>query len=292
MNDLYYGSTGMTPAVEDALFKRNYERDLLEYEDEQDRIAANWAKGGFPYPNGGLRAAQDRATMEFSNKRVDVSRDVMIKSWEIALQNSHFIIAQGIAIEGLFIRWAESVATRVFEASKAVIEKNLKTYDSRVKGFGEKARIIIEECKAKIEYNLGRIRMYEASVNAYASKMRAEAERINAVARGDEAQVSVFDSIVGYDTKKADLELKVIDAKIQQAYSNAQILIKDKEVEIRAYEALMSLKAEAEKAIGAIAAQVAAGSLSAVHAQVHIGADDSATYSAKSGELLLTDDLP
>jgi hypothetical protein len=278
LSDLQNGSTGITPAVEDAIFKRNYERDLLEYDDEQDRIAANWSKGYFPFPNGGLRAAQDKATREFSNKRMDVSRDVMIKSWEIALQNSHFIITQGVAIEGLMIRWAESAATRIFEASKVEIDKQIKSYEARVRGFGEKARIIIEKCKAKIEYNLGIIRMYEASVNAFASKMRAEAERINAVARGYEAQTEVFNSIVNFDVKKVELDLKVIQARIDQALGNAQILIKDKEVELKMYELIQSLKVEMQKAIGMIASQVAAGALSAVHAQVHIGASDSASY--------------
>lgn len=278
LSDVQTGATGISPAVEDGIFKRQRERDLQEYEDEKNRIADNWARGGFPFPNGGLRATQDKVTREFSNKRYDVSRDIMIKSWEIALNNTHFVIAQGVAIEGLMIRWAESVATRIFEASKAVIDSQIRTYEARVKGFGEKARIIIEKCKAKIEYNLGIIRMYEASVNAYSSKMRAEAERINAVARGYEAQTEVFNSIVNFDIKKVELDLKVIQARIDQALGNAQILIKDKEVELKSYEMLMSLRGDLAKAIGMIAAQVASGAFSAVHAQVGIGAFDSASY--------------
>ena len=278
LSDVQNGSTGIPDAIQDAMFQRNRERDLLELDDELDRVAANWGKGGFPFPNGGLRGAQRKTTREYSNKRTDVSRDIMIKSWEIALQNTHFVVQQGVAIEGLMIQWANQVATRVFEASKAVIDARIRTYQARVTGFGEKARIIIEKCKAKIEYNLGRIRMYEASVNAYASKMRAESERINAVARGYEAETAVFTSIADFDIKKVELDLKVIQARIDQALGNAQIMIKDKEVELRSYEMLMGLKGELAKAIGMIAAQVAAGALSAVHASVDIGARDSASY--------------
>lgn len=292
LSDIQNGSTGIPDDIQDAMFSRNRERDLLELDDELDRVAANWGKGGFPFPNGGLRAAQRKTTREFSNKRTDVSREIMIKSWEIALQNTHFMIQQGIAVEGLLIQFANQVATRVFEASKAVIDTEIRAYEARVKGFGEKARIIIEKCKAKIEFNLGLIRMYEASVNAYASKMRAEAERINAVARGYEAETAVFTSTADFDIKKVDLDLKVIQARIDQALGNAQIMIKDKEVELKAYEMLNGLKGEIAKAIGMIAAQVASGALSAVHAQVHIGAQDSADYSAKNGELLLAGLLP
>lgn len=278
LNDLTYGATGIAANVEDAIFKRNYERDQTEYDDEIDKLAGNWAKGGFPYPNGGLRAAQDRAQREFLNKRLDVSRDVMFKSWEYAYQNTHFLIQQGIAIEQLLIHWAESVATRVFEASKATVEANIRVYEARIKGFGEKTRLIIERAMAKIQYNLGLIRMYEAKVNAYAAKMKAEADRVNAVARGYECEVNVYTAILEFNVKKIELNLKVIQARIDQAVANAHILLKNKELEIKQYEALMNLKAEAEKAIGAIAAQVAAGALSAVHAQVSIGAQDQATY--------------
>lgn len=292
LSDVQNGSTGIPDNIQTQMFNRNYERDLLEYDDEQDRVAAEWGRGGFPFPNGGLRAAQRKVRREFSNKRTDISREIMIKSWEISLQNTHFMIQQGIAVEGILIQFANQVATRVFEASKAVIDTEIRAYDSRVKGFGEKARIIIEKCKAKIEFNIGLIRMYEASVNAYSSKMKAESDRINAVARGYEAETAVFTSIADFDIKKVDLDLKIIQARIEQALGNAQIMIKDKEVELRAYEMLNSLKSEIAKAIGMIAAQVASGALSAVHAQVHIGATDSADYSARNGELLLAGLLP
>jgi hypothetical protein len=60
--------------------------------------------------------------------------------------------------------------------------------------------------------------------------------------------------------------------------ANSGILIKDKEVELKNYEMIKSLMMEAQKAIGMIAAQVASGALSAVHAAVGISASDSASY--------------
>jgi hypothetical protein len=282
LSDLQNGSIGLTPQVEDAIFKREYERSLIELEDEKDRKAANWARGGFPFPNGGLTATLDDTDTKFTDKRLDMSREVAIKSFELALQNSHFIIAQGISIEGMLIQWTNQVATRVLEGSKAIIDSQIRSYDARVRGFGERARIIIEKCKAKIEYNIGLIRMYEASVNAYAAKMRAESERVNAVATGYEAETTVFNTQVNFDVKKIDVALEIIKARIEQAVANANIMIKDKEVEIKQYEMLNSLLMEAQKAQGEIAAQVAAGALAAVHASVSIGSSDSASYSYSS----------
>jgi len=279
LSDLVTGSTGLTDAVEDAIFKREYERSLLEHENEKDRIAANWATGNFPFPNSGLRAALDKADREFSNKRLDVSRDVAIKSFELALQNSHFVIQQGVVIEGLLIQWSNQVATRVLEASKAEINKLIQSYEAKVKGFSERTRLIIEKCLAKIQYNIGVIRMYEGSVNAFSAKMRAESDRVNAVSRGYEAEANLFNTQVNFDIQRVNLDLKVIQARIDQAVANAGIMIKDKEVELKNYELIKSLMMEAQKAIGMIAAQVASGALSAVHAAVGISASDSASYS-------------
>jgi hypothetical protein len=220
--------------------------------------------------------------MQFADKRLDVSRDIMIKSWEIALNNMHFVIGQGVAVEGLLIKWAESVADRVLRASVEEINKYIKTFEAQAKGFDMNARLIIDKCLAKIQYNLGMIKMYEASVNAYASQMNAEAQRITAVSRGFEAEAKVFDSIVNFDTKKVELDLEVIKARIEQAVANAGIMIKNAEINMKSYEILNSLKEEAQKAIGQIASTVAAGALSAVHAQVHIASSDSASYSAGS----------
>lgn len=278
LNDLTYGSTGIAPHIEAEMQARNYERDLDIYNDEIDMIAANWSRGGCPYPNGGLRAAQDRAAREFSNKRQDVSRDIMIKSWDLAFQNTHFIVQQGIALEGLLIKWAENVATRVFEASKATVEANIRVFEARIKGFSEKIKAVLDKALALIQYNLGIIRLYEAKINAYAARMRAEADRITAVATGDKAEVDVFTALTEKDIKVIDVDLKVIQAKIEQAVNNAHILIKDKEIELLAYRELNALKEKAQEAVGSIAANIASGALSAVHAQVSIGSSNSADY--------------
>jgi hypothetical protein len=292
LRDLQEGSIGIEPAIEQAIFDRERERALLEYQDEIDRTAANWARGGFPLPNGGLRAAQNKVEINFTNKRLDMSRDIAIKSFELALQNSHFIIQQIVAVENMLVHWAEAVATRIFEASKAAAELTISSFRAKLDGVKEQALVIIEEAKAKIEYNRGLIQIFVAQIEAFSSQMRAEAERINAVARGDEAQVAVFKSIADFEISLANLDLKVIEARIYQAVSNANILIKDKEVEMKNYEVLNNMKIEAEKAIGQIAAQLVAGALSAVHAQISASASDTANYSATTGELLLTGEIP
>jgi len=282
LNDINTGSTGVSADVENAIWYRNYERDLLASNESIDRISAEWSKRGFPLPDGVLTAQIDEEIINFGNKRMDVSRDVAIKSFELALQNSHFIIQQSIALEAHLMTFANAVAQRIYEVSKAVVESQISSFNSRVDKVAKQAAVIIEKAKAKIEYNLGLIKVYAEKVNAYSAKVNAESSRINAVARGYEAQVGVFNSIVDFETKKSDLTLNVIRTRLEQAVANANILIKDKEVEMKNYELINSLKEKAEEAIGAIVAQLTAGALASVHAGASIGASNSGNYSFSS----------
>ncbi len=282
LNDLQTGSTGVSADVENSIWYREYERMLLAHNEAMDRISAEWSKRGFPLPSGALTSMLQEEEINYTNKRLDMSRDVAIKSFELALTNSHFIIQQTVALEARLMDFANAVAQRVYEVSKAVVDSAIAAYSARTDGVYKQALTIIEKMKAKIEYNMGLIKIYAEKVNAYSAKMNAESSRINAVARGYEAQMGVFNSIVNFETKKADLTLNVIKMRLEQAIANAGLLIKDKEIEMKNYELINSLREKAEEAIGAIVAQLTAGALSAVHAQASISAENRGNYEFSS----------
>lgn len=282
LNDLVTGSTGISADIESAIWYRENERMLLAHNEALDRISAEWSKRGFPLPSGVLTAMINEEEINYTNKRLDMSRDVAIKSFELALQNSHFVIQQSIAIETQLINFANAVAQRVYEVSKATVESQISAFNAKVNKVDKQAQVIIEKAKAKIEYNLGLIKIYVEKVNAYAARMNAESQRVNAVARGYEAITSVFNSEVNFEAKKSELTLNVVRARIDQAVANASILIKDKEVEMKNYELVNSLKEKAEEAIGAIVAQLTAGALASIHASANIGASDSGNYNFQS----------
>jgi len=79
-------------SVEDAIFDRETERALLLHKDALDNIAAEWSKRGFTLPNANLLAALSIAETEYMNKRLDISRDIAIKSWELTDANTKFYV--------------------------------------------------------------------------------------------------------------------------------------------------------------------------------------------------------
>jgi len=282
LTDIKTGVVGLSPDVEEAIWKREYERSLLEHNDAKDRIAANWSKTGWPIPGGALFAALKEEELKFSYKRQDMSRDIAIKSFELAVANTHFVIQQALGVETMLVQYANEVANRVYQVTKATVDSQISAFNARVDKVAKQAVVILQKAKAKMDYNLGLIQIFTDQVNAYGAQMRAESDRINAVARGYEAETSVFNSIVNFESTKATLGLKFVQAKIEQAIANANILIKNKEIELKNYEVINSLKEAALKAIGEIAAQLVAGALASVHAQAHIGATDSSSYNYKA----------
>jgi hypothetical protein len=63
--------------------------------------------------------------------------------------------------------------------------------------------------------------------------------------------------------------------------ANANILIKDKEIESRHYEVLNTLKTEVMKAAGHIASQLTAGAMAGTSASAQISASNTSSYSPR-----------
>ena len=94
--DLANESPAIPDAVEDAIFARESERAALLHQDTLDNISDEWSKRGFTLPNGYLSAAISQAEIDYTNKRLDVSRDIAIKNFELTDSNMKFAIQQGI----------------------------------------------------------------------------------------------------------------------------------------------------------------------------------------------------
>jgi len=279
LSDLSGGAIGIPDTVQAAMFQRDYERMLNTHNDSLDRRAATVARSGYPIPNGVLRGAYDEEEILFTNKRFDMSRDIAIKSFELALSNYHFIIQQGIAIESQLMNYAHQVAQLAFQAADEAIKNAISAFKERSSNISTRITAILETAKTKIQYNVSLIEMFTAKLGAYSAKINGEASRVTAVAKTDEARVNLFTSIANFDIAKGGLDIKVLDTRINQAIANAGLLIKDKEVEMKNYELINTLRIRVMEAIGQIASQIVAGAYAGVSASAGIRRDDSSSYS-------------
>ena len=88
--------TGLGADVEDALWNRQEERDLLDLQEAKDRVTAEWAARGFGLPDGVLTMLLMDLETKHSDARLTASREIAVKQAELALNNAHFAIESKI----------------------------------------------------------------------------------------------------------------------------------------------------------------------------------------------------
>ena len=186
LNDITNGSSGLKPEVETAIFQREQERALLAHREAMDRIASEWAKRGFSLPNGVLTAMFQEEEINYTNKRLDVSRDIAIKMAELALQNEHFMIEKGITFESMAIALFNAVADRTFNASKALAELLITAFQANM----QKYSILNDIYKTRAAVYETQIRGELAKAEVYKTQM----EGVKAVAEINEAYVKLYAS--------------------------------------------------------------------------------------------------
>lgn len=159
LHDITEGSPAIPQDIEDAIFNREYERAILVHQDNLDRISAEWAKRGFTLPDGVLGALLAQAEIDFANKRLDVSRDIAIKSFELSDSNTKFAIEKGIAWYAMRIQ----TYTAKVQAEIARIEAIVKAYLGEAQVYQATAQVYGALTDAKVKKFDSEVRMALAS---------------------------------------------------------------------------------------------------------------------------------
>jgi hypothetical protein len=144
-------ATGLTSAVETALFNRGRDRITAEAQAAYLKYQAQMAANGFSRPTGAELIAAQEFTKEQLGKISEVNRDIIIKQAELEQANIHKVLDQFQALEGLLITQmgvADQNETRLFETKSDVLINQIK--------------IINEVNKLAIDSFLGEVQMYEA----------------------------------------------------------------------------------------------------------------------------------
>jgi len=196
LHDLQDPGPAIPEAVETAMFERENERALLIHQDNVDRISAEWSKRSFTLPDGMLAALIAQADIEYANKRLDVSRDIAIKNFELSDQNTRFMVEKAL-------QW---YATRI-ETYKAKVNAEIARIDAIVKAFLGQAEI----------YKAG-AQVYTATADVRIKKFDAQLKAVLA-----RAELIIKDAEIDMTNYKMINELKIEAMKAIGAV-NAQIV--------------------------------------------------------------------
>lgn len=197
INNIRYGGTGLTPAIEDAIWNRDLERNEQTLQDSTDKLVQVWAKTGFSLPDGMLAHSVAELQKEYENRRLDRSREISIKQAELEQNNLFKSIELSISlftnIIGLLIKYEALVLEAQEMTAKYAneyIDLQIKAYMAKVDAYKAMAQVhemMIRAELAKVEVYKAQIEgqkligdINEQTVKIYSERMRAIAIMIDA----------------------------------------------------------------------------------------------------------------
>lgn len=197
------GGTGLGATIEDAIWRRQQERDELALQEAKDRVVEEWAATGFSLPDGVLTTMLQDLEKQYDDARLTASRDISIKQAELALQNTQFAIQQAVALEAQLISYTSQMAQRQLDAAKALIDASIAIFNASVARYnakieGYKAQAVVYE--TRIRGALAQAEIYKTQIEA--AKLTLDMD--HALVELYKAQLAGVQSLI--DCYKAEME--------------------------------------------------------------------------------------
>lgn len=211
------GGTGLTQDVENAIWDRGREREARSRGESLDQLN-QMEELGYSFPPGAFLAARTRIITESEYVDRGTSREVMIKSAELMLDNVKHSLTTAVQLEGQLIDYTNSVETRLFESTKYATEAGISIYNAKVQAFA------------------GMVDVYRAKVQAYTAEIQAETAKVDAyraLVAAEEAKASINRALVDQYKVAADIALSNVEVyKARIAGIQAKADIEKTKVEI------------------------------------------------------------
>jgi hypothetical protein len=204
------GGTGLTQEVENAIWDRGREREARTQQDAIDQLEQMEALG-YAFPPGAFLDARVKIMTETDYAARGHSREVMIKSAELMLDNVKHALTTAVQLEGQLLDYTNAVETRVFESTKYATEAGIAIYNAKVQAYGQ----MVELYRAKVTIYTALVQAETAKVDAYRATIAAE-----------EAKAQINSALVAQYKVQADVALSNIEiykAEIAGIQAKAEI---------------------------------------------------------------------
>lgn len=247
LNSRIHGGTGLSPAVEQAIWGRALDRETVVALAREQEVMRGAEALGFPLPSGVLAGQLADARREYHDKLSGLSRDIAIKQAELeqanlqqatqlAMQLESTLLEDTYKLEVLAIDAAKATAENAIAAHNAAIEhykallagyqayasayetviraelNKIEVFKALLSAEQTKAEInksLVDRYKAEIDGAMASVQIYQARVGAAKTLVELEGTRIQAGAE----QVKAFVATVNAETAKADIYKATIGAE-------------------------------------------------------------------------------
>lgn len=247
MSERMVGGTGLTPAVEQAIWDRARSRETSLALANEAEIMRHSEALGFSLPPGTLAAQLREAQQATYDKLSTLSRDVGIKQAEMEQMNLKDTFANVMGLESKLIDHGFQMEQLAFETSKEYANNAIQVNNARIEAFkavlsgyqtyaaaydtlikGELAKVevykgqlqaevtkatvntaMVEQYKATISAEMSKVEIYKAQVGAAQTLVQLEQAKIGAAAE----QVKGFVAQVNAETAKVEAYKAVVQAE-------------------------------------------------------------------------------
>ena len=251
LNDIRNGGTGLGALIEEELYDRALRKQETENERLYNEVENYFEARGFSLPPGAMAGRLAEAAREISRNNTTINAEIMINQAELAQTNTHFMIEQGVKLEGMLRDFFNQQANRAFEAAKIIATTGIEIFNAKVNKFNArvlayqaegaifesrvKAALIqaeiyktqIDACGVMSEVQKNLVVIYSEKIKAldtiiklYATEMeaariKAEVEKIKLTMF--ELQVKIYIARIEADKAKFDVYVRELEAERTKA---------------------------------------------------------------------------
>ena len=282
------GGTGLSPAVEAAIYERARTRQQVDRLAEYDRINNAAADMQFAYPSGVLISALAGFSIGANRMDADIENTIIVSQGELAQKNVQNAMTQAMSLEGLLRATRSEESQRALDKVKSFAELAIQDFSARVQKFigvweGRKVKV-----QAQSESLRGALDVFKGNIELFTAQNNAQDTQVNAVTSYNKGLVDVFTGrSQGFGeaeravSSRNDSRVKLLAEQIKNADLDLRGQIAEAEALVQSYTAEQSIRERIVGGVSNIAAQVSASLLSAVHTS--LGANYSASESASKG---------
>ncbi len=137
---LTFGSTGMTPDVEAAIWQRGIERAKQMLNDRLDAVKRQWGEFGAPLPDGTLATMLLYEMDKFDQEYLDLNRQATETSYRVAADFARTIVQTAI-------EWQMAVVNAQITQNRNDAEVSIKQGEVLLQNFVERLRINVESLR-------------------------------------------------------------------------------------------------------------------------------------------------
>lgn len=204
------GGSGLGPNAENAIWDRGREREARSAAEAIDKLE-QMEQLGYAYPPGVFLDARNKIITETDYVDRGHSREVMIESARLELENVKHALTTANSLEGMLIQNANAVEQRLFESCKYASEFGVAVYNAKVQAFG-----------AMVDHYRSKVQVYEAQIRAEVSKVEA----YRATVAAEEAKANVNRALIEQYKVEIDAALsniRIFEAEITGIQTKAEI---------------------------------------------------------------------